>query len=320
MLATVLFAIVINLVKFMTWYNRSVNLIPSFVIGSFLSAASMTSFAEDEIFLAELKLDNVVSVINISDRVGYDNQPHFTPDNNAILYTAMFTAGEALQSDSMFYDIASKTTLNLTQSAASEYSPTVTPDGEWFSVIYVGDDGRQRLSKYPLKGGKPQSLITKLDSKFTDIGYQIWLDEQELLLFVLAEPMQLQRVNINTGKASIIDTNIGRTLRSIPNSDLYSYNKALADKWQMQFYDKQTNTIQKSVTLPGNAMYYAWHSNGNLLTALGNKVMINDVASTHSPWQQWHDFSKVCADTITRMAMSSDQRYLAFVCNSADNQ
>ncbi|TRX57121.1 TolB family protein [Thalassomonas sp. M1454] len=288
------------------------------ISSAFLLGQSAASIAEDEIFLATLEQDKVVQVVNITNREGYDNQPHFTPDNKSLLYSAMFVDGDKAQTDSMRFEIATGKTINLTQSAASEYSPTVMPNGKEFSVIYVGGDGRQRFSSYPLSGGKAKSLVAKLDKNFADIGYHIWLNKSELLMFVLAQPMQLQRVNLASGKAEIIDTDIGRTLRKVPNKNLFSYNKANAQQWQMQLFDPITNKSQASVTLPQENMYYAWHTDGRLISATGAKLVVNTLQMGNAKWQDWHDFSAYCNGSITRLTMSSNSEYIAFVCNTTD--
>ena len=187
-----------------------------------------------------------------------------------------------------------------------------------FSVIYVGADGRQRFSSYPLQGGKPSSLMANLDKNFADIGYQVWLNQDELLLFVLAEPMQLQRVNLTNGTSELVATNIGRTLRSVPNTTLYSYNVANDKRWQMKLYNPTNKQSIDNVTLPGTSLYYSWHANGQLLSSDGATVLINEAKKTTSEWSTWYDFSGYCDGNITRMNMSSDAKYYAFVCNTVD--
>lgn len=309
-----------NYIGFHIVLNSKIKTAIKLLISTFILTNSAQSIAEDEVYLATLKQDKVTQVINISKRIGYDNQPHFTPDSQAVLYSAMFVEGinDSAQTDSMRFDISTGLTTNLTKSTASEYSPTVMLNGEDFSVIYVGDDGRQRFSSYPLAGGKATSLVTQLDKNFADIGYHVWLNPSELLMFVLAEPMQLQRVNLSTGKSDIIDTDIGRTLRKVPNSELFSYNKAVGQQWQMQLFDPENNKTQQSVTLPKDNMYYAWHVDGRLISAIGTKLVINSVQASDSKWQDWQDVTSYCSGSVTRLTMSADSQYLAFVCNTPD--
>ncbi|QDP00964.1 TolB family protein [Thalassotalea sp. PS06] len=295
---------------------------------------ALTAQAEDEIYLATLVDDKATDVVNITNRQGYDNQPHFTPDSKFLLFTAMFTTkqGEetAQQTDSMRFDIANAKLENLTESTASEYSPTVTPDGEHFSVIRVGSDGRQLLWQYPLEERKNPG--NSLYPELFDIGYHVWLNEEELLLFVLGDPMELQRADIDAKESELVDINIGRTLRQVPGTELFSYNKEHGQGWQMFIYNPDEKKTYGNINLPSPNMYYAWHQDGSLLTAIGNKVYQSKVNLTPtaeaitlkqpevsgSKWAVWHDFSDSCDGNITRMVMSPDKSYFAFVCNTAE--
>ena len=63
---------------------------------------------------------------------GYDNQPSFTPDGAAILYTSIRADNQA---DIYRHGLADNSTMRLTETEEAEYSPTVTPDGKFFSVV-----------------------------------------------------------------------------------------------------------------------------------------------------------------------------------------
>lgn len=277
----------------------------------------------DEVFLAKISAHAITEVTNISNRSGYDNQPHFTPDSKNLLFTSMYVRASkkqksSQQTDSMNYHIASKKLSNLTNSAASEYSPTITLDGEHFSTIRVGDDGKQLLWKFPYTGkaSYPELAGESLIPSVFDVGYHVWLNPNELLLFILGEPVQLQRVNLKTGEQHMVATDIGRTLRKVPNKNLYSYTKYHAEQWQLHLYNPEDKSAHASVILPAKNMYYAWHENGHLLSAENAQVMQIDISKKQPEWQAWNDFSPYCKGEITRMAMSNDGQYFAFVCST----
>ncbi|WOH38802.1 hypothetical protein RI844_06175 [Thalassotalea fonticola] len=301
-------------------FSSTPNLLNSLLAILTLSAVSSVSLAEDEVFLAEIKANKVISVSNISQRQGYDNQPHFSADSSSLLFTAMYelTTDDGKvgqQTDSFHYDLATEKLSNLTSTTASEYSPTIMPDGKHFSVIRVGDDGRQLLWQYPYKilGTTNELVGESLIPTIFDVGYHVWLNYDELLLFVLGEPMTLQRVQISTAKSQQVDTNIGRTLRKLPNDNLFSYTKAVGDEWQLKLYNPENKTVNSSVVLPAKNMYYAWHQNGQLLSADKAVVLQHDL-NAESKWQLFIDFSSYCKGEITRMVMANNGNYLAFVC------
>ncbi|HEX9216853.1 MAG TPA: hypothetical protein VF864_07725, partial [Gemmatimonadales bacterium] len=78
-----------------------------------------------DIYLADLRVaQGRVSVgvpVNVTARPGYDNQPFFLPDGRAFLYTSI---REDSQADIYRYDIDTKTSIRLTTTRESEYSPT----------------------------------------------------------------------------------------------------------------------------------------------------------------------------------------------------
>ncbi|WP_371185428.1 hypothetical protein [Thalassotalea maritima] len=306
------------------------------VSGALLSSFTLTAKAvEDELIVADIVEGKVTNVRNITNRVGYDNQPHFSKVDKALLYTSMFTIGsidngeqQQVQTDSMRFDLTTQQTINLTNTLASEYSPTITPDGEHFSVIRVGRSGKQLLHRYPYNSGDPQGKTLMgevLLPEVYDVGYHVWLNADELLLFVLGEPMRLERADVRTGKSTLVDTNIGRTLRSVPNQEGFSYTKEKQGRWQLKVYNADTNSVSEHTTLPDDNMYYAWHPDGRLLSAHGNVIMQNnDWKSPITPqdmsenWQPFADMSASCRGKVTRLAVNEQGDKLAFVCSVED--
>lgn len=301
----------------------------------FTTCFSQLSYGEDEVFLAQLSNNKVISVKNISERVGYDNQPHFTPDSSAVLFSAMFNESrvvednssvkikeQKMQTDTMHYDIKTAKLQNITQSHASEYSPTITPDGKHFSMIRVGEDAKQRLWQYPfmLKQSNLEAKGTSLAPDVYDVGYHVWINKHELLLFMLGESMTLQRVNLTTGKLSLVDNHIGRTLRKVPKKELFSYTKQVKDRWLVKLYNPQSKGVKNSVLLPGENMYYAWHQDGRLLSAEKAVVQSINASVFGDKWQTYLDFSNECKGDVTRMVMSDDSQYFAFVCHTPDKK
>ena len=87
--------------------------------------------------------------VNVTARPGYDNQPFFLPNGRAFLYTSI---REDSQADIYRYDIAARTSIRLTSTRESEYSPTPLPDGSGFSAVRVEADSTQRLHPFQFQG------------------------------------------------------------------------------------------------------------------------------------------------------------------------
>src|SRR4051812_44166465 len=75
-----------------------------------------------DIFLAPLSIEDghpvIGNPINVTNRPGYDNQPSFTPDGHALLFTSIHDDG---QSDIYRYDLATKEITRVTTTPESEY-------------------------------------------------------------------------------------------------------------------------------------------------------------------------------------------------------
>src|SRR6266571_163493 len=133
--------------------------------------------------------------VKITSWVGYNNQPSFTADGQSILYTSI----RDKQADIYRYDIARGTTIQITKTPESEYSPTLMPDGKSISVVRVEADGTQRLWKFPLTGGPPSLILENIKP----VGYHLWIDGDTLALFVLGKPNTLQLVDLRSGKVEM---------------------------------------------------------------------------------------------------------------------
>ena len=274
-----------------------------------------------DIFLADLSLNqqrlSIGSLTNITNRHGYDNQPHFLPDNSKLFYTSAIDADNVQQMDALQYDLQTGVYLNLTNSSASEYSPTFMPDGNAFSVIRVGADGKQKFWSYPLNEGKPKELLADIEP----VGYHAWVNPGQVLLFVLADIMELQLADISTGRSVVVDTNIGPSLFKIPGSSNMSYTKGNdpsgKQNSQWHLYSLNTSDLSRTLltTLPEHAYYYTWTADGKVLAAQQSRLLQWNSHHPEEGWQVFADISASCPRGATRLATSPDQTKLAIVCN-----
>jgi dipeptidyl aminopeptidase/acylaminoacyl peptidase len=186
-------------------------------------AAAAGARPTTEVFLASLTMTNGKLTIgqpaNISNNPGYDNQPQFTPDGGAVLFTSVRGGATPSQSDIYRYDIDAARVVRVTETPESEYSPTVTPDGKHISVIRVEPDGTQRLWQFTIEGREPALVLTDIKP----VGYHAWADDHTLALFVLGKPATLQLADTKTGKAEILKSDIGRSIQRIPGRGTISF-------------------------------------------------------------------------------------------------
>ena len=139
------------------------------ILGSYSAAPSPAPPATD-IYLMGVRMDGpswqLGASLNITDRDGYDNQPHFLPDGSGLLYTSIRDG----QADVYRYEIGIGRSTRLTATTESEYSPTPLPSGDGFSTVRVEEDGTQRLWSFDLQGRAPPPLLRGAASRGTRAG------------------------------------------------------------------------------------------------------------------------------------------------------
>jgi hypothetical protein len=226
--------------------------------------------AGSEIYLFDMKVSDGQVVLsngqNITHHKGYDNQPSFHPTQPVIYYSSFNDSG---RSDIKYFDYEKKETKNLTLTHDREYSPLVTPDGQFISCILQRDNGVQDLVKYPIRGGKPELLIFHLK-----VGYHTWAGDNKLLLFVLDDSVHnsLHYYYLGKNTDTVIAENIGRSLHKIPGQNAMSFVQKISDKLSIiKKFDMGTGVISTIIaTLPGQDQF-TWLQNDMLLMSDGTK-------------------------------------------------
>jgi len=263
------------------------------------------------IFLVHLRTRGqavrVSKPINVTGRQGYNNQPAFTPDGKALLYTSIRGDGQA---DTYRYDLRKQTTTQLTRTPESEYSPTVTPDGRHFSVVRVEKDQTQRLWQFSLAGAGEPTLLLK---HVQPVGYHCWLDGDWLGLFILGEPNSLQLARVSTGDTIRIEGNIGRSLQKVPGKNALSYvHKRTPTEWDIKLLDLQTRqTTVITRTLEGSEDF-VWTPDGALWMCRG-AVLYRYRPGTDASWLPLADLGAYGIGQLNRLALDAKGQKLALV-------
>ena len=152
---------------------------------------------------------------NVTNRKGYDNQPHFFLEDYLL-----FTSEIDGQTDIMMLDMYEDELKNLTNSEVSEYSPTMVPGYESFSVIRQDLEGNQILWLYHIRGKKPTVLFEDI----APVAYHAW-SGSEVAMMVLGEPVTMVVTSATDRRDRIITSNIGRTLKTMHDSNKIAFER-----------------------------------------------------------------------------------------------
>ncbi|MFM9012243.1 MAG: TolB family protein [Gemmatimonadota bacterium] len=244
--------------------------------------------------------------VNVTNRVGYDNQPTFTADGRALLFTSI---REDAQADIWRVTLATDAVERVTQTTESEYSASRTPDGLAMSVIRVERDSTQRLWRFPFDGSAPTVILPAL----RPVGYHVWVNEANLGAFILGEPNALVLADPRTGRVDTLARDIGRALVRVPGREAFTFVQLARDTSWISEVDVRTRTVRRVVPLPPGAEYHIWTPSGQLIITSGTRLLLR----VRDQWDVLADFAPVGVRGISRIALSPTGDRIAFVAADA---
>lgn len=274
-----------------------------------------------EIYIAPVRMERGKPVVgmplNITNRPGYDNQPSFTPDSRAILFTSVRADAQA---DIYRYDLRTKVTSRVTATPESEYSATVYGDGARFSVIRVEADSTQRLWSFRLDGSDPRLVFDAIKP----VGYHVWIDSTTVAMFTLGRPNALVLADTRVGHPDTLARDIGRSLLPLPRGDGFSFVQRAKDStWVLTAVDvrgsgrERRTMVMPLVRMPAGADYVAWVAPALAVAGSGSKLLVWRGSEKATEWSELADFTKDGLTHISRLAFSPDRRWLAIVAEPA---
>ena len=251
--------------------------------------------------------------VNVTARPGYDNQPAFTRDGAQVLFTSVRADAQA---DIWRVRVTGGAHTRVTATLESEYSATIIPGGGGFSVIRVERDSTQRLWRFDDDGGSPALVLRAL----RPVGYHVWVGGATLGTFVLSPPgtrgvlNALVLVDARTERADTLARGIGRALARVPGRDAFTFLQEGADTNWIAEVDVRTHTIRHIAPAPPQADYHVWTAGGQLITAVGTRIMVR----VGDRWDVLADLAPIGVKGITRLALSPAGDRLAFVAADAN--
>ncbi len=245
---------------------------------------------------------------NLTARTGYDNQPFFTPDGNAVLFTSIRGDG---QSDIWRVPFAGGAPVRVTDTPESEYSATPTPDGRGFTVIRVEADSTQRLWRFFWDGAAPTVVLPALKP----VGYHVWIGDAAIGAFVLSSPAipndsnALVLTDPRTERADTLARNIGRAFARVPGRAAFTYAQFEGDSLWIGEVDVRTGAVRRLMRPPPRGEYHVWTNNAQLIATGGSRIW----RWIDGRWDVLADLSTYGVHSVTRIAISPRGDRIAFV-------
>ena len=283
------------------------NLLPYTFV--FFQLLGYSQLPDTEIYLAPILKNGNEFIFgqaeNISNRIGYDNQPSFSPDSKKILFVQV---PDSQQSDVVEYSIENKSLRKLTNTPESEYSPTFVPDHSKISVVRVDSDSAQRF--YLIDPDSPEKVlhIPGTDS----IGYFCWLNDSLLAMFLVGEKFSLTVLNTKSQLQKFITHDIGRCLKlSADKQSLIFVDKSDSTQWMISAYNFTDYSIKQICPTINKNEDLAILPDGSLLMGDEGKLY-RRIAESSEGWKMIMDY-KNSIGPFYRISVNDSGTWIAFV-------
>ncbi len=241
--------------------------------------------------------------VDVAVARGYDNQPAWAPDGRSLMYTRI---ADGQQADAYRFDVNTGRTIRVTTTTQSEYSPTPLVDGQW-TCIHVDDDGTQRLARYN-RQGRFESFVR---ADVTGVGYHRWLSNDQLAVFVVADPPQLELLNPSGSARTTVASNIGRSLNRTAAGHLAFVAPGDDGTARLHEYNPVSGVITTYAALPSASVDLVWLADDSALVADGRTLY--RWQRNADQWQPLVNLARSIHGDITRMAADPSGVWLALV-------
>lgn len=234
---------------------------------------------------------------------GYNNQPAFFSENN--IYVTVQTKN-GVQTEIYALNPDREELTRVTDTPESEYSPTVMPDNRHFSVVRVDADNSsvQRLWKYPMSRANSGSVLLE---NMTNIGYHTWLNQNEVLLFLVSDPNELVIADLRTGQKKYVARNPGRCFKKLSNGNVAIVHKSSPESWFIKEMDSNTGELRTIIQTLGGSEDFVILQDGTFLMARGSKLYRFKEGEDNT-WKLVTDLNGFGIQSVTRMAVSRGGR------------
>ena len=262
-----------------------------------------------DIFLADVTMAagrmQIGTPVNITSRMGYDNQPWFTADGRALLYSSERDG----QNDIFRYDIGSRATTRITNTPENEYSPSQPLGGSRVMVVRWPTDMSMGSLWWFSPDGRP---LEEAAGSAPRVGYYTFVDDSTLALFI-NDSTQTFLLTSTRGRAPItVGSDLGGSApRTIPGARAVSFLRrdSTGARWLSRL-DVDTRRVTPLVRMLDGVANYTWTQRGTVLAARRNVIY---EWKPGGDWQEVASFADPALQNISRIAITAAGDRIAFV-------
>ncbi len=268
------------------------------------------AFPETEIFLFEYDAANEDDVLsgsqNVTQRVGYDNQPYFTADSATFLYSR----DDGTQTDIWEYDIESGSHTQITRTPESEFSPTPSPDNQMISMVFERSNSIWHLERSSPDAPQPTLAPAGI---IEPVGYFARNHESGEIFFWSRFGFSVALTQADgPGYHFITGHAVPSTPHLIPGSREFSFvHRQTNEQVWIKAFDPETRAIRPLTPLVGTNANYTWTPDGSILQIEGTGLYRWHAES--DGWEMISDLADHGMASAYRIAASPDGRRIAVV-------
>ena len=282
---------------------KNILLIATLIITQYVSSQQDT-----EIFLFDIsttaKGDTLTNKKNISNNLGYDNQPQFLA-KDVLIYDGTRNG----QTEIIKYTRGITKQFNNT-TKGGEYSPQYMVGKRGISAVRLDPNGLQRLYSYLPRQDKTSVLI-----KDAVVAYYTWAAKDLIVgAAIVDENLHLVVYNLQNNTAHDLEIPVGRSFHKIPGTQRISFIDTSTEIRTVKSIDPKTNEIKFIAELPKGVEDINWLPDGKLLASKGSTLYCK---IENTPWEVYHAFEDEELQDISRFAISPNGSQIAIVAAKA---
>ncbi|MCB0706949.1 MAG: hypothetical protein KDC34_16655 [Saprospiraceae bacterium] len=236
---------------------------------------------------------------------GYNNQPQFA--SSELLLFSSGAISDSFQTDIYALNLAQNTITKITETAESEYSPTLMPDYFYFSAVRVeaDPDQTQRLWQFPLdrlNNGKP------VFPNIRNIGYHYWISRYKVLLYIVNSPNLLIIADTRDGSWEKVSSDVGRCFKRLPDGRVAFIQKESEDLWMLCALNTQDFTATGIVPVLAGVEDFVVLNDGSFLMGRGSRMYHFNPKAPEKGWVEIADLRDYGINAITRISTNGNGR------------